>query len=409
MSFRKQFQQYSPQFWLLFGGFFINRSGASLVWPFLTVFMRHQLNAPLATITLLLSVQAAAGLIATSVVGMLMDRFGRKRIMVLSLIASSFVLLAMSGANTLPQWTILIAVYGAINPVFNVGGNAMVADLVLPEQRAGAYALVRMIANLGIAFGPVIGGMLIGISYELTYYITALVNVILALLIFLFIAESMPSRGAQAKAERFGGYGAVLRDRAFMAFALGYLLVEMTATLMFGLLPVYVKENFGILENQSGLIISVNATMVVLFQYFVTRVTKRHEPLAVLAVGGLFYAVGLGSVALDSSMAAFAASMVIMTTGELILSPTALTLVARIAPPDMRARYMSLYSIAYTVAGGIAPPIAGFLSDHTTPRAIWYTGLCMGLVGALAFAMMSRARMMELEEKLKTDLSTVTP
>jgi MFS family permease len=184
--------QYPRQFWLLFYGVFINRGSVSMMWPFLTVYVYQKLDAPLATITLLLTLRAIASMVSTTIVGSLMDRIGRKGIMVASLVGSAGVFLAMTQGDSLLAWAILMALHGLILPIFNIGVNAMVADIVEAEHRAPAYALIRTISNAGIAVGPVIGGTLALIAFELIFVTTAVVYVILAVLVAIMLRETMP-------------------------------------------------------------------------------------------------------------------------------------------------------------------------------------------------------------------------
>lgn len=380
---------YPRAFWLLLIGFFINRASAALIWPFLTLVMRERLAAPLSTITLLISIQAVAGLLSTSVVGVLMDRFGRKRAMIVGLVGSAGVLVLMAAADALWQWAALIALYGALVPVFSVGSNAMVADIMPPDERVNAYALMRMAANLGIAFGPAVGGFLLTVSYTLSYFITAAVNVILVVLIVVFVAETL-SQPHPAQAAPRGGYSVLLRDRAFMGFWSVFCLLELAAAMVFMLLSVYTKENFAIPESQYGWLLTINAGMVVLLQFSVTRVTGRFRALPVLAVGAAFYMFGLTGFALSSGFWGFAVGMAVMTVGELIVSPTATALVANLAPADQRARYMGVFALAWTVGSGLGPVAGGFLNDHFAPVAIWYGGAVFAAGAAAGFILLSR-------------------
>ncbi|NIO72606.1 MAG: MFS transporter, partial [Anaerolineae bacterium] len=158
---------YPRQFWLLFWGMLVNAAGGSMIWPFMTIYMRQRLDIPLTTVALLLTLNSAVGLAATTVAGPVVDRFGRKGVMALSLATSSATLVAMGMAGTLQPWAILMAVNGAFSPLYRVGGNSMVADMIEPERRAGAYALLRMINNLGVAIGPSVGGFVTAVSYTL--------------------------------------------------------------------------------------------------------------------------------------------------------------------------------------------------------------------------------------------------
>jgi MFS family permease len=175
-----------------------------------------------------------------------------------------------------------------------------------------------------------------------------------------------------------------------LSFVAVFTLTQVVAAMMWVLLGVFAKQNYGVPESQYGLIPMTNALMVVFLQVFVTQITKRHAPLPVLAVGALFYAIGVGSVAWGQGFWAFWLSMVIMTIGELIQTPTATTLAANVAPADMRGRYMSIYGLTWGIGAGIGPVLGGFLNDRLGPQAIWLGALGIGLLGAALFFRMSR-------------------
>jgi MFS family permease len=390
LRLRRATAGYPRQFWLLFWGVLVNSSGSSMVWPFLTIYLRQRLDVPLTTIALLLTANALAGLASTSIAGPAVDRFGRKGAMVLSLGVGCLFMLALGRVDTLAGAVALMVFKGMTDPLYRVGSDAMVADLIPPAKRADAYALLRMIANLGVAIGPSIGGFITAVSYGLAFSIAAATALIYALLVAVFMRETIPQWPAEDRAKQARGYGPVLRDRPFVAFCVAYSFAGMAYSLMMVLLPVYVKENFGLPESAYGFILATNAAMVVLFQYGVTRFTQRYYHLPVLAVGSLFYALGVGSVALGAGFAGFLVSMIILTIGELIMIPTSSALTANLAPPDMRGRYMGVYGLAWGVAMGIGPVLGGTLNDQVAPVAIWYAGLVLGAVATIGFLVLAR-------------------
>lgn len=382
---------YPRPFWLLFWGMLISRAGGSMVWPFLTIYLRQRLGITLTEVGLLLTLHAVVGMAATGLAGPVVDRFGRKGAMVLSLFGGAAALLAMARIGRYDLWLLLMAFDGAFSPLYRVAGDAMVADLIEPGRRPAAYALLRMIANLGVAIGPSIGGFVASASYALAFHIAAAASAIFAVLVLGFVPESAPRALASAAAPRLGGYGTVLRDRPFLAFCACYTLASIPYSMMMVLLPVYAKEGFGVPEHQYGFIMAANAAMVVAFQYLVTRQTSRFRALPVLAAGALFYALGTGSVAAGHSFTGFLLSMVVLTIGELIIVPTATALTADLAPADMRGRYMGVYNLTWGVGFGIGPVLGGVLNDHLSPASIWYAGFGLGAVGALGFLALGRA------------------
>jgi MFS family permease len=382
---------YPRQFWLLFWGLLISTIGTSMIWPFLMIYVSERLNLPLTLVASLMTLNAGMGLLSSFFAGPIIDRAGRKWVMAISLFATGLVYLGLSRADSLPAFAVLMAISGAFNPLYRVGADAMMADLIPAERRADAYSLLRTSNNLGVALGPALGGFIATISYAIAFYFAASGLVIYGLLVTFLAIETLPVRpmddvrtGEMVK-ERYGGYGRVLADRQFISFVGSYTLTQMCAAMIWVLLAVYAKENYAVSESLYGFIPMTNALMVVFFQYSVTQVTKRRQPLSTLAVGALFYSVALGSVALGSSFWGFWLSMVILTVGELIQSPTATTLAANLAPAEMRGRYMSLYGLTWGVASGVGPVLGGLLNDQLGPKAIWYGGAAIGLASSLLF------------------------
>ncbi|MCA0455922.1 MAG: MFS transporter [Chloroflexi bacterium] len=414
---------YPRALWLLIGCFFFNRIGASVIWPFITLYIREQTSKPLdvmgllvnqplfgmttgaaalsiplalSTITSLLSLQALSSVIGTSLISTLMDQFGRKRIMIFGLVAFSVLLAFMSQAVAFWQWVIIVPLYGILQPIFYIGIYAMIADTVTPEERTGAFALIRTASNLAIAIGPAVFGVIIAQSHTIAYFISITINIIVLVPFIVVIHETLPEKAATKQVS--SGYRDILRDRPFVIFIAVFALVEIATALTFNLLSVYTKENFNIAENQFGQILAINALMVVFLQFGVTRISNRYRPLLVMSFGSVIYASGLIGYAVSSMLVQFMISMVIMTIGELIVMPTSNAMAANMAPPDKRARYMGIYSLTYTFGTGVGPIAGGILSDTFGPPAIWYGGASTALVAAFGFWWLHRSRLLTTEQ-----------
>ncbi len=133
---RSAMNDYPRQFWVLFWGQLINTIGGSMVWPFLTIFMRERLGVPLTTVTLLFTLNSAGGFAAMAIAGPAVDRFGRRFAMITGLVAGGTILLGMSTAGTLLFWAGLMLLQGLFTPFYRVGSDAMVADLIPAARRA---------------------------------------------------------------------------------------------------------------------------------------------------------------------------------------------------------------------------------------------------------------------------------
>lgn len=385
--FRQAWNEYPRQFWLLFFGMLFSTIGTSMIWPFLMIYLTETLNVKLTTATSLMSLNAGMGLVSSFIAGAITDKLGRKWVMVISLAMVGLVNIFMSQANTLIAFAILMGIQGTFNPLYRVAADAMVSDLIPQEKRIDAYSLLRMANNTGIALGPSIGGFVAASSYTTAFLIASAGLLLYSLAVMIFGRETLPERASTGEKvmERFGGYGRVLGNLKYMRFIGAVTLTSISASIMWVLLSVYAKGNYGVTESQYGPIPTTNALMVVLLQVAITAIFKRFNPLMVMAGGAFLYAVGTGSVGFGQGFWWFWMSMVIMTFGELLLVPTSSTYAANMAPPDMRGRYMSIYSLTWGIATGLGPLFAGFMGDHFGPQVIWWTAGAAGLLSTLAF------------------------
>jgi predicted MFS family arabinose efflux permease len=312
--------------------------------------------------------------------------------MVFSLLGNGFTYLLLSQADTFLTITILFALRGLFQPLYRVATNAMVSDLITPDKRADAFAILRTGNNAGLAIGPAIGGFVVVNSYTTSFIAAAVALASYGLLIAFRAHETLPSNETsepQAQTSR-KGYRHIIRDKQFLSFLFAFTLFRICTAMLWILLAVYIKQNHGILESQYGLIQMTNAAMVVLFQIGVTSITKRFLPLPVLAVGTLIYAFGVGSIALGQGFWGFWMSLIVITMGELMVMPTSNTYVADLAPLDMRGRYMAAFAFAPGVGRSMAPMIGGLLNDQIGPRAIWIGGGVIGLASALSYFIISK-------------------
>ncbi len=173
-------------------------------------------------------------------------------------------------------------------------------------------------------------------------------------------------------------------------------------------LSVYLRDVHGTLPQGFGHIMSLNAAMVVLFQFWVTRRVKNHHQLSAMVVGNLLYAVGFVMYGLTNMYWEFLSAMVIITVGEMVIAPIVQTLIANIAPEDMRGRYMAAYHLGWGIAASVGPLTAGIIIDDYNPNWVWYaSGIICSMVALGYFILKTRvgARFQPLATKQTAQVS----
>lgn len=390
---RHDFADTPNQFWLMFFGMMLAQTGTTMIWPFLLIYASEKLSLPLVAVASLMAINAGTGLVSSILAGPIIDRLGRKGMMILGLTGAGLGYLFLSRAETYTVFAIVLGGMGLFSPLYSVGTDAMLADLFSMEKRAEAYALIRMARNVGVAAGPILGGFVLAHSYSLGMYGAAGGLLFYALILLIFAKETLPQQDVANEdlslRSQLRGYWEALNDKPFMGLVSAFTFVQVVAVLVWVMLSVYMKTNFGIREQQYGWIPTTNALMVVFFQVMITRSTKKYPPLQVMSWGAIFYVLAPLIISLSSNFWGFWLGMVVLTLGELVVVPRTSAYAANLAPIDKRGRYMSLYGLTWNVAAAIAPIVGGFLSDKIGPRAPWVGGVLIGVLTVFAFRLLN--------------------
>jgi MFS family permease len=259
------------------------------------------------------------------------------------------------------------------------------------------------VINSTFALGPLAGGFLgPRIGYLPLFILDALTSYFVALIVFSKLPETQPKKEHDAPGENFTqtltGYQRVLRDRTFLAFILISILTWTAFMQMSTTLSIYLVEFQHLSESFFGGLVMLNALMVVLLQFPITRWASRQPLLLMMISGTAFYLLGFGSYGLHSSIPLFIFAMVLITLGEMLVIPTSQALTALLAPIDMRARYVASERFTLIIAQSLGPFAAGFIMDRFDPRWVWFgcSILCaVSIVGFYGLHLQSQERLNE--------------
>jgi len=388
----KIYDEFPPRFWVLVLLTFIDSIGGALLFPFFALYVTQRFNVGMTEVGKLFAVFAVTAVLGSVLGGGLADRLGRKGIILFGVLASGLSSLLLGLADS---FAVLFPIVITVGIVSNAGGparQAMVADILPEHQRADGYGMIRVAFNLSATIGPALGGLLAAKSYLLLFVSDAGISVVVAILVHFLLAETRPqwsrTEAPESMLGTFRGYGRITRDGAFMAFTLGCTLAALAYIQMNTTLGVYLRDVHSISLRHYGYIMSLNAIIVVLFQFSTTRRVRGFPPMLMMALGTGVYAVGFTMYGIFDAYVFFLLAMVIVTIGEMIIEPVSQAAVSRMAPTAMRGRYMAFFGFNWVFASAAGPLLAGRIMDSFDPRWLWYTSGLIGLTAVAVFLLL---------------------
>jgi MFS family permease len=392
-SISRIYHELPGKFWTLVGASFIDRLGGALIFPFFALYITQHFNVGMTEVGILLALFSISSMIGGILGGALTDKYGRKKLIIFSLVMSATSTVLMGLVDDIKVFYLLAILVGILADTGGPAHQAMVADLLPGSNRAQGFAVLRVTANLAVTIGPMIGGLLAGIDYLYLFIIDAIMSTITAIIVYIKLPETMPERTAASAPEislgkTIIGYFDVFKDRLFMVFLVISTLSVIMYIQMNSTLSVFLLKVHDIPPRGFGYILSLNAGMVVLLQFWITSKMKKVPPMVVMVLGNILYAIGFAMYGFVSAYWMMMVAMVIITIGEMFTVPVSQTVVSFFAPESMRGRYMAVYGFSWIIPSAVGPLLAGLIMDNLNPNLVWYAAGSLGVIAAVGYWML---------------------
>ncbi|MBN1541393.1 MFS transporter [candidate division KSB1 bacterium] len=337
----------------------------------------------------LISMFTLPGILMTPVLGVLADRWGRRRILVPSLflfaLAGSACALAQD-FTTLLVWRFLQGIgAAALGSLYAV----LIGDIYHGADRGRAMGYNAGVLSVGTAGYPAIGGglALLGWNYPFLLPLFALPVAIIVLLALKNPEPvSRPVLGDYFRDLR-RSIGARAAGLFFLSIALFVLLYGAYLTY----LPLLMADRFGSSSLTIGITLSAMSLVTALVSSFAGRLMKRFSDRRLLFSGFLSYAVALSLFAFADTPAALVPPIVIFGIGHGINFPTIQTLLVNLAPIQFRAAFMALNGMLLRLGQTLGPLVSAPVFAWGGMAAVYCTAAGVAILSALFAALLPRS------------------
>jgi predicted MFS family arabinose efflux permease len=355
-------------------------------WSFLGIWAIDELGAS--------GKQLGAGFLAGAIVaaaagyagGHVSDHVGRRPVILFGAAGHTLLGLALlTVGDRVYLGLAVMALAGTFGSIYSAADQALVADLVPPSRHEAAYASVRVASNLGVTLGPPIGGLflLAGDWNALFVGISLLAAVALGVAVRL-----IPSAGAYTpeKAPERGSFGVISRDHAFLLFLVSGALAYLVYVSFETVLPISLVDTHGLEPATWGFLVIVNPLLVTLFQLRLTRRVTHVPPAPKLVVAMLLMGLPFLLLSVSAALPVIVLVLVVFVVGEMLWVPTSQSVIAALAPEDVRGAYMGAFGATGAFGFAIAPLAGLAIRDAAGDTAMWTFFAAVSVLAAVAGA-----------------------
>ncbi len=382
---------------------FIDLIGFGMVIPILPFYAETTpYNATPFEIGLLFSIYSWMQFFFSPILGRLSDRYGRRPVLLVSLIGSAvgYYLIGIAGSLAL---VFAGRIIGGIT-----GGNistaqAYIADVTTRENRAKGMGLFGAMFGLGFILGPALAGILSKYGVHVPFYFAAGLSLTNAIALYFILPETVKPGGVEQfgpRRNRFVELVASLREKVFGTVNIVYFLLITAFSIMTYAFVLFTAYRYGYNAEQNGYLFAFVGLIAIIGQGFLFHtLVKKIGETRLTVIGCLLMAASLAVFPfLGPSMGGLTALLITTTflsIGNAFASPSLTSLASKISPEDRQGVSLGIMQSGASLARAIGPTVGGLLlnnalnkvDDVTVTRTFWTASLVMFVaMGAAIYA-----------------------
>ncbi|HJZ86501.1 MAG TPA: MFS transporter [Polyangia bacterium] len=372
----------------------INTMGFSIVLPFLAIYLYTERGIAASSIGAVYTLSGIVGAATQVVGGELADRFGRRLVMVSSLLARAGVLGAMGVAigrgGSFATLGGLVVANAMLRSLFEPAAFAAVTDLAPIEDRVAAFGVQRIGINVGWAMGPALGAYLASGAYGRLFFLAVPATVGAAALC---ARVRDVGAGAHVRELSLREFLSVRRETTLLLYLGVTLLAMILVAQLFSTLSIYTTARLGLRKIDLGHLYTLNGVLVVLLQFPAVRFIERIGRRQAVLLGPLIYALAYASMGLARTVGGLALCVAGVTVGELVFLPAQQSLASQLGDPERQGRVMGLYGLTFAAGQSFGPLVGGVAIDHLIrwPLRMWGALGLLGLASFIGYALVLRS------------------
>ena len=335
-----------------------------IISPILSLFIRGQ-GVSIAEIGLLGTTGMLGWLIFEPISGFVADKVQKRYMIVFAVITSSLIYVSYPSVNKVWHFALLAFLLSSVMAPYAIAVKTLTAELLPEIEKAKTYGRYLSVISLGGILGPILGGYLSVVSYNLPFYLTAVVGAVSLAGILLMRYDDKIENISRIR-ETVGEGGEKLMTKPFLIILLIRMLYFFNRAFRENFLPVFLKETptIGASETEIGIYMGALRVTAALSQSILGDLTDRLGSKTLMALS--LSSAGLSYLSLTSLRGVVPLYLLGAAQGVTLASADLSMMVhlMEIMPEGRTGVVMGLYSESENIGGMISSPFLGLIYDH---------------------------------------------
>jgi len=362
---------------------FIDLLGFGIILPLLP-YIAEKYSAGPFQIGMLTATYSFFQLIASPILGRLSDRYGRKKLLIISQFGSAVGYLILGLAGNLPLLFLSRIIDGATGGNISIA-QAYIADVTTKENRARGMGIIGAAFGLGFIFGPAIGGFLSRFSYSTPAYFAAAISLLTVLTTIFFLKETINEKQAKVSPKtklNFEEFRKVLSIYPISILILTFFVVNLASSVQQGNFALWTQKTFNYGPTQNGWLFTYIGIIAVLVQLKVLPfLTKKFNEKNILYISLVFLFLGLILIPLMPTPLFLYVSSFFLPFGMGLSNPTIQALASENVPKEEYGGTLGFLQSAGSLGRIIGPIIGGIIFQSLgKDNAFYFAGFIVLII-----------------------------
>lgn len=350
---------------------------------------------------------AVARLITTFPGGWLADRTGRKKPIILGLLAYSVVMALYGFSQDTSQLILLRGLQGMASGIVWPVISTMVVEMVPPKDRGKAMGLYEMMHFLGMVIGPGLGGVLAGVfTTAVPFFVCGVLAFLSSILVVFTVQETVTTKlsadVSQTENDCFGtnpktsGHNSIIKAikeltpyaGIFVGLCVARFILAFSSSLMQPVLSVYANEEIGISEAGVGMLFTIQGIVTLFATIPMGTVADRVGRKPMIILGKIIHASAAILVIFSGSLWPLLLVMTMRGFGRAVSNPSITAMFSGLVPVSKRGRGMGIFNIFQNVGLVVGATVGGFLYEFSSFESPFIACAGVGLIGVLVVSLM---------------------
>jgi DHA1 family tetracycline resistance protein-like MFS transporter len=382
--------------------------GIGLVFPIMPKLVEEIMGGQTANAALvygwLIATYSLMQFLCSPLLGALSDRFGRRPILLISLIGLALDYLILCFANDI-WWLVGARIVGGVLSASIATASAYIADVSPPERRAQNFGLIGVAFGIGFILGPFIGGVLGEHGARLPFVAGIVITIGAAIFAYFFLPESLAEENRKPfrlrDANPVGAFFIMTRYPAVFALIASFVFANMAERMLESVWVLYAGYRFAWGPADVGLSFAAVGVLFAISQGWLVRVViPRFGEWRTISWGLLFGTIAFVLYGFATAGWMMYAIAVIHICGWSTAGPAIQSLATKAVPANEQGLFQGVMNSVVTLSGIIAAPVSasafGYFIGENAPAIIpgmpFFIGAALFLV-ALAITLRVRSRL----------------